>query len=53
MKEDNQEQIIEPIARELIEAELTEDRFVRDTNKAGNKIYIVNHHNSPNTMQEI
>ncbi|MEM7297380.1 MAG: GNAT family N-acetyltransferase [Bacteroidota bacterium] len=53
MKEENQEQIIEPIARELIEAELTDDRFVRDTNKAGNKIYIINHHNAPNTMQEI
>lgn len=52
-EEPNQEQIIDPIARELIEAELTEERFVRDTNKAGNKIYIVNHHNSPNTMQEI
>lgn len=45
--------IIQPIGRELIEAELNKDRFVRDTNKAGNKIYIVNHHNSPNTMQEI
>ncbi|MEM6643141.1 MAG: GNAT family N-acetyltransferase [Bacteroidota bacterium] len=48
-----QEQIIAPVAKQLIEAELTEDRFVRNTNKAGNKIYIVNHHNSPNTMREI
>lgn len=45
--------IIEPVDRSLIEGELTKERFVRDTNKAGNKIYIVNHHNSPNTMQEI
>jgi len=45
--------IIAPIDRALIEKELTEERFVRDTNKAGNKIYIVNHHNAPNTMQEI
>lgn len=45
--------IIQPIERELIESELNQDRFVRDTNKAGNKIYIVNHHNSPNTMREI
>ena len=49
----NPQDIIPPIDRALIEAELTEDRFVRNTNKAGNKIYIVNHHNSPNTMQEI
>jgi len=47
------QEIIQPIVRELIEAELSEDRFVRNTNKAGNKIYIVNHHNAPNTMQEI
>lgn len=45
--------IIPPVARDLIEKELTDDRFVRNTNKAGNKIYMVNHHNSPNTMQEI
>lgn len=45
--------IIQPIERELIESELNQDRFVRETNKAGNKIYIVNHHNSPNTMREI
>ncbi len=49
----HQEEIIPPIAPELIEAELTEERFVRGTNKAGNKIYIINHHNSPNTMREI
>ncbi len=47
------QEIIAPIDRELIEKELTKDRFVRNTNKAGNKIYIVNHHNSPHTMQEI
>ena len=45
--------IISPIAPELIEAELTEERFLRTTNKAGNEIYIVNAHNSPNTMREI
>ena len=27
--------------------------FVRTTNKGSNEIYIVNQHNSPNTMQEI
>ena len=47
------EKIIDPIDREILEKELNDDRFVRNTNKAGNKIYIVNHHNSPNTMLEI
>lgn len=45
--------IIAPIDRELIEAELTHERFLRTTNKAGNEIYIINAHNSPNTMREI
>jgi len=45
--------IIPPVERELIEDELKNDRFVRTTNKGGNEIYIVNHHNSPHTMREI
>lgn len=45
--------IIDPIDRSIIESELTEERFIRNTNKAGNKIYIINHHNAPQTMQEI
>lgn len=45
--------IIPPIDRELIKAELTQERFLRTTNKAGNEIYIINAHNSPNTMREI
>lgn len=48
-----EEQIIEPLSRDLIEKELTEERFVKHTNKGNNKIYIINHHNSPNTMLEI
>ena len=46
-------QIIPPVERSLIRQELNEDRFVRKTNKGGNEIYILNHHNSPNTMREI
>jgi len=45
--------IIPPVERELIRAELTEERFVRETNKGNNKIYFVDAHNSPNTMREI
>lgn len=47
------EHIIEPVAKEIIEQELTADKFVRDTNNGNNKIYIITHHNSPNIMREI
>ena len=47
------QKIIDPIPHELIEAELTGDKFLRDTNKGGNQIYVVDAHNSPNTMREI
>ena len=45
--------IIPPVPLEALKDELTQERFIRKTNKAGNKIYIVNAANSPNTMREI
>lgn len=45
--------IIAPVNPDLIEQELTEKRFLRDTCRAGNKIYVVTAHNAPNTMREI
>jgi hypothetical protein len=47
------ETIINPIDRALILKELNEDRFVRETNNAHNMIYVITHHDSPNTMREI
>ena len=47
------QRIIDPVDTDLIEAELTEECFLRDTNKAGNKIYVVDAHSAPNTMREI
>ncbi len=47
------QRIIDPVDQELIEAELTPDRFLCDTNKGGNKIYVLDAHNSPNIMREI
>lgn len=47
------ETIIPPVDRALIEKELNEDRFIRDTNNANNKIYVITHQDSPNTMREI
>jgi hypothetical protein len=46
-------EIIAPISRELIEAELTPEKFQRKTNKADNEIYILTYHDSPNIMMEI
>ena len=45
--------IIPSIDPGLIESELTDDKFVRDTNNGRKKIYIITHHDSPNTMREL
>ena len=48
-----EQEIIQPINRELLKAELTPERQLRMTNKSNNEIYIVTAHNAPNTMKEI
>lgn len=45
--------VIDSVDPYLIEAELTPERFLRDTNKGNNKIYVVTAADSPNTMREI
>ena len=45
--------IIDPIPVSAIMEELTEDKFFRKTNNAGNEIYILSAHDSPNVMREI
>ncbi|MDH6306460.1 hypothetical protein M2459_003184 [Parabacteroides sp. PF5-5] len=45
--------VIAPIGRELLKAELTPDKLLRRTNKSNNEIYITTAHDSPNVMQEI
>jgi len=47
------EPIIEPISPALIIAELTPDKLLRKTNKANNELYVITHHNAPNTLLEI
>ena len=42
-----------PIDRDLIKAELTDDKLLRTTNKAGNLIYLTTASESPNVMKEI
>lgn len=46
-------QIIEPVAKELLIAELTPERFVRHTNNANNELYIFKASEAPNLMQEV
>ena len=45
--------VIPPVPLQVLKDELSTDRFIRKTNKGGNKIYIINAENSPNTMREI
>ena len=47
------EPIIAPVSLELIKAELTPNKKLRNTNKSHNEIYVINHHDSPNVMREI
>lgn len=47
------EQIIEPVDKALLESELTVSKFVRETNNAGNLLYIITAHDSPNLMREV
>jgi len=45
--------IIAPVDRQLIINELTPDKFIRNTNRSHNELYVITAHNSPNIMREI
>lgn len=47
------ETIISPIARDVLEKELTPDKLIKKTNAGNNLIYVVNYQNSPNVTREI
>lgn len=47
------EEIIQPVDRELLKAELTPERRLRSTNKSNNEIYIVTYQQAPNVVREI
>ena len=47
------EQIIQPIQRNILTQELTQERFLRTTNNGNNEIYVITHHDSPNLMLEV
>ena len=46
-------EIIDPIDKSVLKAELNAERFLRTTRKGGNEIYRINCHNAPNVLQEI
>ena len=45
--------VIAPIDKDLLKAELTKDKMLRTTNRSKNEIYIITADDSPNIMQEI
>ena len=45
------EEIIAPISKEILKAELSEDKRLRFTNKSHNEIYVITHQDSPNVMK--
>jgi hypothetical protein len=49
----NMETVIPPINKELLLGELTNDKFLRETNNGNNEIYIVTAEDSPHLIQEI
>lgn len=49
----NELPVIPPVDTALIESELTDDRYLRDSNKGGNRLYVVDAHCAPNVMREI
>ena len=48
-----EEEIIQPIDKEVLKRELTSERQLRMTNKSHNEIYIITAHEAPNVMNEI
>jgi hypothetical protein len=45
--------VIPPVPVKVLEAELTQDIFVRKTNKGDNRIYDFSHDEAPNLMREV
>ena len=47
------EKVLDPVSPELLRAELTPDKKLCDTNKAGNEIYVIDGQDAPNVLLEI
>ena len=48
-----EQEIIQPVDKQLLKAELTRERQLRMTNKSHNEIYVITAHQDPNVMREI
>ena len=48
-----EQEIIRPIAKQLLKEELTAERHLRMTNKTNHEMYVITAQNSPNVMKEI
>ena len=48
-----EQEIIQPIDKEVLKSELTPQLQLRMTNKSHNEIYVITAHNAPNVMKEI
>ena len=48
-----EQEIIQPVDKQLVKAELTHERQLRMTNKSHNEIYVITAHQAPNVMREI
>ena len=48
----DKQEIIQPVEKALLKAELTPEKRLRSTNKSSNEIYIITAHDSPHVMQE-
>ena len=48
-----EQEIIQPVDKQLLKAELTRERQLRMTNKSHNEIYVITAHQAPNVMREI
>ena len=48
-----EQEIIQPVDKQLVKAELTRERQLRMTNKSHNEIYVITAHQAPNVMREI
>ena len=47
------EKIIDPVSVSLLKAELTPDKKLCNTNKAGNEIYVIDAFDAPNVLREV
>lgn len=48
-----EQEIIQPIDKEVLKRELTSELQLRMTNKSHNEVYVITAHNAPNVMKEI